>query len=263
MKDWVDLGCNVDQGETTVRDNQDGTYVITWVPRNHGKKKVVVSVNDVDVKDVEVTVRPTLDGKSCIAFGDGLTKAEVGTSAEFTIETRNPQQRQTYNSGKTTFCVLPYQCSSEAVVLVTVIHVESNSEAVSHVDDHRNGSYTATYTASREGAHSIHVTVDGTEIHKSPFSVNAIDKGTECCCFHNDLLLISLIVAPAVAVLTAAQYAAYGPGLQSPTEDKQTHFIIEPRDQNGNKLAQKGWCLQTHYQNGYSIADAHSMLLLM
>lgn len=82
-----------------VDDNDDGTYTVRWEPDDHGEKKIVVKVNDEVVESRLVHVKATPFGTHCIAYGDGLSKAEVGATSRFSVETRNKKDQRVYDAG--------------------------------------------------------------------------------------------------------------------------------------------------------------------
>jgi plastocyanin len=96
-----------------------------------------------------------------VAFGPGLTTAAAGTTASFTV-----QARDTYGNNMTT---------SDAVIAVSFVDDTGVSQNIAHTatqNTDNKGLFTVTYTPTQSLASRITVTLNGTPIKGSPFTVS-------------------------------------------------------------------------------------------
>ncbi len=134
-----------------VVDNEDGTYSATYTPQNPGADRVAVKLNGVHIGGDPV--RPQ------IQVG--------GASASSTLEV--PDGR----AGKPTKVLITARDQS-ANALPTggdrvVVSVSVANSATPTVEDHGDGTYTATYTPTHVGSDYISATMGGTPINGGPF----------------------------------------------------------------------------------------------
>eukprot|EP00850_Spirogloea_muscicola_P000014 SM000001S04416 [mRNA] locus=s1:42618:47140:- [translate_table: standard] len=100
-----------------------------------------------------------VDPKRCSAAGTGVTGGAAGATASFAVITKDGAGRRVTHGG--------------ALVYVRVVPGPSigGSEHVAAVKDHRDGTYSVTYSVAQRGDYSVHVTCNGEYIEGSPFQV--------------------------------------------------------------------------------------------
>ena len=107
-------------------------------------------------KRVNVSVPPA-DPATCTAEGDGLHAAEVGEQAEIVVQTF-------YENGQ--------KCIDSQDTHVEVNNCTDDPKVPVRRTSASNGKYNFTYTPSKRGQLTIHVSVCGKEITGSPFQVS-------------------------------------------------------------------------------------------
>jgi filamin len=145
---------------TTTHDNGDGTYKVSYTPREAGVHNVGVTFNGQHIKasPFRVTInqaRP--DPTKCLAYGPGLEGGEAHSPAVFTVESRNrlgdliPVGGHPYAIAITDPYGQPLHCD---------------------VKDNQNGTYTCTYNPVDPGDHHVDITLAGAHVAQAPYTVN-------------------------------------------------------------------------------------------
>ena len=98
------------------------------------------------------------DPSQSSAKGRGLTKAEAGTEASFTVTTRDSKGSQ---------------CYDEQDQLTVIVRSQKGEEEETKINDCKNGSYVVRYKPKSVGLHDICVEVNGQPLTGSPRRVQA------------------------------------------------------------------------------------------
>jgi len=149
-----------------VKDNGDGTYNVSYTPRDPGVYHVdVIQRNPakqlyydhVKGAPVDVVIEAGTDAASSIAYGPGLEPGNLDTfPAEFTIEARDKQGRKMPTGGD------PFEVQVMGPTGPVPATVRDNGDGTYHVD----------YEPTDAGVHDISVTLDGVPIKGSTFHVD-------------------------------------------------------------------------------------------
>jgi len=147
---------------------------------------------------VIVDVVPGAEPGTSIAYGPGLEKGVTDKhETQFTIEARDPKGNKRTEGGD------KFNVKIDG----------PKGDVPSTVKDNKDGTYTVKYSPKDAGKHTVNVTLDSKPIKDMPVIVDVV-PGAE----------------PGTSI-------AYGPGLEKGVKDNEpTHFTIESRDKNNNKI---------------------------
>ena len=117
-------------------------------------------------------------GPNCVAIGDGLVTGSTKSTTSFTLTTHSRTGKALKSGGDhITVALLPAVPAAGAAAAAGV-EATGPTTASCAVDvivaDHEDGTYTVAYKGSREGAHCLHVSVNGHAIQHSPFTVRVV-----------------------------------------------------------------------------------------
>jgi len=153
-----------------VKDNNDGTYKVTYQPTEEGKHNVDVVLRNKDkplfydhIKNSPITVdvEPGTDASKCIAYGPGLEDGILDTlPQEFTIEARDKKGNPVKEGGH------PFKVDIKG----------PNGPVPADITDNNDGTYKVKYQPKGAGPYNIDVKLDDKHIKDAPFKVR-IDAG--------------------------------------------------------------------------------------
>ncbi|XP_008178841.1 filamin-A isoform X2 [Acyrthosiphon pisum] len=152
-----DKGVNV---PLQVNDNEDGSFLIDYVPTNSGVHKLNCTYGGVKVPDcpIKINVQSPVDLSKVKV--DGLeTRVLLGSPTDFSVDSR---------------AVAKY---GQGVVTCTVTN-PSGTRTETFITPQSDGTYKISYTPFEAGPHTIDIYYDGVPIVGSPFSVN-VRRGTD------------------------------------------------------------------------------------
>jgi len=158
---------NFDIVPVTIKDNNDGTYTVEYLPREPGPHHIAVVLRNKEkpldfehVKNspVDVSIKPGTDASHCIADGPGLKNGILDTDpAEFTIFARDRDDKPILEGGDN--------------FEVKVIDPEGN-ECPVELKDNGDGTYGVVYhPEGGAGPYVVNVTLDGDPIKDVPKTV--------------------------------------------------------------------------------------------
>eukprot|EP00698_Gefionella_okellyi_P016092 TRINITY_DN457_c0_g1_i1.p1 TRINITY_DN457_c0_g1~~TRINITY_DN457_c0_g1_i1.p1 ORF type:complete len:4209 (-),score=1181.95 TRINITY_DN457_c0_g1_i1:57-12683(-) len=145
------------QKAAEVRDNNNGTYLVSFVPTSAGDYSVAVSVDGYDVcnSPFRVQIAPGVTHTaSCTVSGDGVRRAFAGETASFIIAARDAFRNKRYDGG-----------DEFAVYLVGEDSVRGS------ITDHKDGTYFVQYFTNVAGLYNLHVSLQGKPVGGSPFEL--------------------------------------------------------------------------------------------
>jgi len=146
-----------------VRDNDDGTYTVTYRITGAGKYNAVLSVGGKSAPHFAFIVAPgeVSSGKS-IAIGPGISKSKAGEDAKFLVQSLDNfgNEIQTGGAYVQAFLKKDGEVDEELIEAVVV--------------DKQNGIYDATYQVETSGRYTLVVTLNAEQIAQSPFTVRAV-----------------------------------------------------------------------------------------
>ncbi|XP_061075781.1 filamin-A-like isoform X1 [Conger conger] len=187
-----------------IRDNQDGTYLVSYVPDMTGRYTILIKYggDEIPYSPYRIRALPTGDASKCtvtVSIGGHGLGAGVGPTIQIGEQTVITVDAKAAGKGKVTCSV----CTPEGAELdVDVVENE-------------DGTFDIFYTAPQPGKYVICVRFGGEHIPNSPFQVTALDEGPT-----EQMLLQS----------QAPQYA-YAPGMGQPWATDQ------PMGMNGLDVA--------------------------
>eukprot|EP00794_Sanderia_malayensis_P010826 gene10826-11978_t len=141
---------------TAVKDNQDGTYDVTYsVPRPQDYF-LDIKYDNVHVPGSPFSVNgySKSDSSQVVLAGEGLKQGKTGEPVQFTLDSRNA------GDGK-----LNCQCISP-----------SGKATVVSVADNHDGTYTVDLNATEAGVHHVKLDWDGQPVPGSPFQVKIMQS---------------------------------------------------------------------------------------
>ncbi|BFZ10498.1 hypothetical protein BsWGS_13537 [Bradybaena similaris] len=177
-----------------LKDNQDGTLEVSYVPSEPGDYTVSVTHTDNPIQEspFKATIKPSTQAPAVSgvpskvkAYGPGLTGGEANKPAVFTVDTREE---------KTTAAV--------------AVSMKGPGKSPVQLKDNQDGTFEATYVPTAPGDYTVNVTHGGRPIQESPF------KAT---------------IKPAVQKVSNVK--AYGPGLTGGETNKQAVFTVDTREE--------------------------------
>jgi len=157
---------NGDLMPVDIRDNGDGTYKVTYQPKDPGNYHVeVVERNATNPlyydhlknSPIDVIIDPGTDAAHCVAYGPGLEPAfDTVDKLSFTIEARDKNDKPINQGGD------DFQVDIQG----------PDGPIPAKVVDNKDGTYGVTYKPQGPGPHDIAVTLDDVPIKGSTFHVD-------------------------------------------------------------------------------------------
>ena len=148
-----------------IKDNNDGTFDVTFMPWEVGPHKIDIVYGKDPVKDspLSMNVKSAPDAQACSATGRGLNKAFAGEPATFNIIT--PEKG-----------LVGHKEGIE-------VDITSYSGSAKHnIVDNEDGTYTVTYTAEKPGEYSILLKCYTKHIPGSPFNLTVVPSADASKC---------------------------------------------------------------------------------
>uniref|UniRef100_A0A6B2L2H7 Uncharacterized protein n=1 Tax=Arcella intermedia TaxID=1963864 RepID=A0A6B2L2H7_9EUKA len=135
--------------EAAVVDNGDGTYTVTYAPKDAGAHDIAVTLDDVPIKGstFHVDIKPGAWAKNTFL-----------KDFSFVVQTRDKRNVDLKTGGQQ--------------VGVEIKGPKGPVNAKLH--DNKDGTYTVVYDIKDKGDYNIHVTVDGDHVKGSPFKQTAV-----------------------------------------------------------------------------------------
>eukprot|EP01119_Soliformovum_irregulare_P009826 TRINITY_DN2367_c0_g1_i2.p1 TRINITY_DN2367_c0_g1~~TRINITY_DN2367_c0_g1_i2.p1 ORF type:complete len:894 (+),score=334.19 TRINITY_DN2367_c0_g1_i2:3904-6585(+) len=194
-----------------LRDNNDGTYTVTYTPRDEGKIHIQVRHDDQHVKETWLEVKAEL--VEVVVKGDGWTHAKAGQKASFLIEPRG-------NSGKTLT-----HCDD----LEVRIEDEYGNKIPCDLTRNEDGSYTVEYVAEKSGEIDIDIRDSEESKARSKVNVKSTSDAKHCKVYGNGL---DRAKAMEKASFTIEARDRYGKRMKQGGEN----FQVEIQDEDGKKV---------------------------
>jgi len=190
--------------------NSDGTYTANYNLTLVGNYQVSITLVSGGASSGEIASSPftltifagALYVPNCFAYGQGLTTAEAGVTANFTI-----QSVDTFGNNITTAGSADFVVTFDANFTGTIYPVVPNAD----------GTYTASYVGNNTGTFAMSVTSGTESISGSPFSV-------------------TVTAGPAYGPYSVPS----GPGLSSATAGETSTFSIAAYDEFDNPITSNG-----------------------
>ncbi|XP_018353104.1 PREDICTED: filamin-A isoform X3 [Trachymyrmex septentrionalis] len=173
----------------SLTDNEDGTYVVDYMPPQPGNYTVNLNYGGLKVPQcpIKINVQPHVDVSKVKV--DGLApRLFVNKQTSFTIDAREITKSKT-DDGKVS----------------CVINNPSGGKTEKLIIPQGDGTYCVSYTPFEEGCYTIDILYDNVPIPGSPFSVNVQRASDPSKC------------------------RAYGPGLEQGITDKTNYFTVETK----------------------------------
>ncbi|TFJ96769.1 Filamin-C [Platysternon megacephalum] len=143
--------------KATIRDNQDGTYTVSYVPDTTGRYTILIKYggDEIPYSPYRIRALPTGDASKCTVTGAGIGPTiQIGEETVITVDTKAA------GKGKVTCTV----CTPDG------------SEVDVDVVENEDGTFDIFYTAPQPGKYVICVRFGGEHIPNSPFQVLATDR---------------------------------------------------------------------------------------
>uniref|UniRef100_A0A8C8S3S3 Filamin A n=1 Tax=Pelusios castaneus TaxID=367368 RepID=A0A8C8S3S3_9SAUR len=140
--------------KATIRDNQDGTYTVSYVPDTTGRYTILIKYggDEIPYSPYRIRALPTGDASKCTVTGAGIGPTiQIGEETVITVDTKAA------GKGKVTCTV----CTPDG------------SEVDVDVVENEDGTFDIFYTAPQPGKYVICVRFGGEHIPNSPFQVLA------------------------------------------------------------------------------------------
>uniref|UniRef100_W5NEM8 Filamin A n=1 Tax=Lepisosteus oculatus TaxID=7918 RepID=W5NEM8_LEPOC len=150
--------------KANIRDNQDGTYLVSYVPDMTGRYTILIKYggDDIPYSPYRIRALPTGDASKCtvtVSIGGHGLGAGVGPTIQIGEETVITVDAKAAGKGKVTCTV----CTPDG----TEVDVD--------VVENEDGTFDIFYTAPQPGKYVICVRFGGEHIPNSPFQVTALD----------------------------------------------------------------------------------------
>jgi len=149
-----------------IKDNNNGTWTVTYQPTDPGKYHIDVILRNPSVptryehvknSPVDIVMEAGTDPSSCTAFGPGLEAGNKDTHpAVFTIQARDKKGNPIKEGGD------PFKVDIQGPTGPIPCEVKDNGD----------GTYSCKYQPDAAGQHDVAVTLNGTPIKGSTFRVN-------------------------------------------------------------------------------------------
>ncbi|XP_075434428.1 filamin-A isoform X4 [Ascaphus truei] len=143
--------------KATIRDNQDGTYTVSYVPDMTGRYTILIKYggDEIPYSPYRIRALPTGDASKCTVTGAGIGPTiQIGEKTVITVDAKAA------GKGKVTCTV----CTPDG----TEVDVD--------VVENPDGTFDIFYTAPQPGKYVICVRFGGEHIPNSPFQVMATDR---------------------------------------------------------------------------------------
>ncbi|XP_040261122.1 filamin-A isoform X4 [Bufo bufo] len=143
--------------KATIRDNQDGTYTVSYVPDMTGRYTILIKYggDEIPYSPYRIRAVPTGDASKCTVTGAGIGPTiQIGEETVITVDAKAA------GKGKVTCTV----CTPDG----TEVDVD--------VVENEDGTFDIFYTAPQPGKYVICVRFGGEHIPNSPFQVTATDR---------------------------------------------------------------------------------------
>jgi hypothetical protein len=198
----------------TVKDNSNGTYAGSYVPKIAGDYKLDVTYAGASIQDAPFKVQVVPAAPSAAnteAHGDGIKAANTDAPAKFKIQTKD---------------AFGNNCVSGGADIKVAASGPNNEKVTGNVKDNKDGTYDVDYQPKGSGDFSLDVTLGGAHIKDAPFKVK-VDPGK------------------AVAGNTVAE----GNGLKQVVAGETGKFVVTTKDHNGNVLLVGGNNINATFKN--------------
>nr|XP_056708864.1 filamin-B isoform X3 [Euleptes europaea] len=143
--------------KANIHDNNDGTYIVTYIPDKTGRYSVGIKYggDDIPLSPYRIRVTPAGDASKCLATGPGIAATvKTGEEVGFVVDAKSA------GKGKVTCTVL----------------TPDGAEAEAEVIENEDGTYDIYYTAAKPGTYVIYVRFGGVDIPNSPFTVMVTEE---------------------------------------------------------------------------------------
>eukprot|EP00062_Callorhinchus_milii_P024180 gi/632983815/ref/XP_007908833.1/ PREDICTED: filamin-B [Callorhinchus milii] len=175
--------------ETHIQDNSDGTYIVSYIPLQHGMYTIELKYGGQTVPKfpAHVQVDPAVDTSNIKVYGPGIEgRVFCEATTDFTVD----------SSSLTTI---------GGNHIKTSIANPSGARTDCLIKDNGNGTYAVEYTPFEKGVHTVAISYDDAPVPKSPFEVE-VAEGCD-----------------------SLRVRAIGPGLQEGITNKPNKFSVVTR----------------------------------
>lgn len=142
--------------QSTIRDNNDGTYTVTYTPGESGVYALSASMNGEEISGSPIVIvakREAVPTK-CVAYGPGIEGSlKLGVATSFTVRIQDENGEYVQIGGDE----------------VTVEIQTPDGKMEPTVTDKGDGSYDVSFTLEKPGLNEISVFVNGQQIPGSPY----------------------------------------------------------------------------------------------
>jgi len=164
---------------SSVQDQQDGTYIVSYTPMAAGEHRVEVTLNDAPLPDSPFEI-------SAVNANPEDFVDVPKTQVEFTSSPADAK-------GQHSFIVIPKSTKGEKLQVSTQFKVKivtpDREEVKSRMYDNGDSTYTVAFTPELDGPHLVHVDHFGELVKGSPFRVEWKRNG-------NTLEIVSVVPSP-------------------------------------------------------------------
>ncbi|XP_078520736.1 filamin-A isoform X1 [Lissotriton helveticus] len=194
--------------KATIRDNQDGTYTVSYVPDMTGRYTILIKYggDEIPYSPYRIRAVPTGDASKCtvtVSIGGHGLGAGIGPTIQIGEQTVITVDAKAAGKGKVTCTV----CTPDG----TEVDVD--------VVENEDGTFDIFYTAPQPGKYVICVRFGGEHIPNSPFQVTALDGE-------------QMMPQQMVQQKLAPSYA-YPPGMQQPWATDRPMMGVNGLDVSG------------------------------
>eukprot|EP01133_Synstelium_polycarpum_P015677 gene15677-18631_t len=151
----------------TVKDNNDGTYRVTYTPVKYGEYVISIKLNGESIKDMPltITIAAVTDPTQSFAIGQGLVKLTKDSMASFTIHSVDNQGVPLEDGGD---------------VYSVNITGPNGASLVPQIQDNQDGTYKVQFTPDAIGDYLVNVTLGLVIIKDMPITVVCLAPGKPC-----------------------------------------------------------------------------------
>jgi len=203
-----------------VKDNGDGTYSCSYVPKTSGPVQLDVNMSTKAFGEGPIAGAPftpvikpsTADPSRSIATGEGVEGAQSGEESNLRVQARDKFDNDLITGGDKVAATLSFQPLSGGAAVKHEVGIVDNG----------NGTYDLAYTPTKVGNYDLLITIDGKPIKDMPVSVSVLPgrfSPMECTFDGLDL---------------------DGNGRRIVTAGKTDTFNVIAKDANGNQLQEGG-----------------------